>query len=103
MAVRIVETEDALPPFLPLDGMNEIDMRRYRFECRIDVLMFEIEKDVPPPIGLGCFTVRAPDRLTADSMTIHVSRSRENDGCENHSKRSAIFEIIFFALVTKGF
>jgi hypothetical protein len=61
--IRIVKAEDPLPPFLFFDRVDQFNMRRDICESRINILMFEIQKQVSLPIGLGGIDILPPDRL----------------------------------------
>ncbi|TCM80829.1 hypothetical protein EV291_102283 [Rhizobium sp. BK068] len=39
MPVRVIKTEDPLPPCLPFDRMDQLDMWCDAFEGRIDILI----------------------------------------------------------------
>lgn len=58
---RKTETH-AVPRPVSLDGMDQFDMRRDALECRLHIIMLEIQQQISPPIDLTRPRHLSPDR-----------------------------------------
>lgn len=62
MSVCIEKLKHALSSSLSLDGVDQFDMRRDALECRLHIIMLEIQQQISPPIDLTRPRHLSPDR-----------------------------------------
>ncbi len=79
VTIRIVEPEHALSPCLPLDGMDQFDMRRDARERGVDILVFKVEKQVPSAVTRGLDRGLASYRLFKRSAFMYGEPAFEED------------------------
>lgn len=63
MSVRIVKTEDFLPPGLPLERVDKLHVRRDILKSRVDIRMLELKEKISSAIGFFRARRCPPDGL----------------------------------------